>query len=73
MRNLFVPAFVFVLATLTIRRQIQAYLTRVPSLPGQPCSLTKQQKDQYLEKVNLLSEELRNETDSKKETVEKKI
>ena len=72
MKKLLITAFAFALTNL-IQPQTDPknYLAKVPSLPNQPCSLTLDQKDNYLEKVNLLSKELQNEIDYRKETVEK--
>lgn len=49
------------------------FLSKIPSLPSNPCIMIKEQKDKYLDEVDKVDQELLNEIDLKEQAIETNI
>ena len=68
-------AFILILAFISVSAQVrpEAYLSKLPSVPGNICSDEPQGKDEFFSKVNEISEQLKTEMERRHENNEAKV
>lgn len=61
------------LATLVLAQTGNSFLSKIPDLPNDPCSMTEKQQHEYLEEINNLLRSMDNEISPRKKLIEKDV